>query len=74
MITIGGIFVLRKTQPNAERPYRAFGFPVVPILYILVTLGICIVLLIDAKTRFDTGIGLLIMLAGIPVYYFTRKK
>jgi basic amino acid/polyamine antiporter, APA family len=74
MITIGGIFVLRKTQPDAERPYRAFGFPVVPILYILVTLGICIVLLIDSKTRFDTGIGLLIMLAGVPVYYFTRKK
>ncbi len=73
MITIGGIFVLRKTQPNAERPYRAFGFPIVPILYILVTLVICIALLIDAKTRFDTGIGLLIMLVGVPIYYFTKK-
>ena len=74
MVTIGGIFVLRKKEPNAERPYKAFGFPVVPALYIAVTLSICLILLIDEKTRFDTGMGLLIAAVGIPVYYFTKKR
>lgn len=74
MVTIAGIFVLRKKEPNTERPYKAFGFPVVPALYILVTLSICLILLIDDKTRFDTGMGLLIAAVGIPVYYFTKKR
>jgi len=74
MVTIAGIFVLRKKEPNTERPYKAFGFPVVPALYIVVTLSICLILLIDDKTRFDTGMGLLIAAVGIPVYYFTKKR
>lgn len=74
MVTIAGIFVLRKKEPNVERPYKAFGFPVIPALYITVTLGICLILLIDDKTRFDTGMGLLIAAVGIPVYYFTKKS
>jgi basic amino acid/polyamine antiporter, APA family len=74
MVTIAGIFVLRKKEPNTERPYKALGYPFVPAMYILVTLGICLILLIDAKTRFDTGMGLLIAAIGIPVYYFTKKS
>jgi basic amino acid/polyamine antiporter, APA family len=74
MVTISSIFVLRKKEPNLERPYRAFGYPIVPALYILVTLGICIILLIDPKTRTDSGIGLLIAAVGIPVYYLVKKK
>ncbi|MEZ4901470.1 MAG: amino acid permease [Spirosomataceae bacterium] len=74
MVTIAGIFVLRKKEPQAERPYKAFGFPFVPAMYLAITLGICLILLIDAKTRFDTGMGLLIASIGIPVYYLSKKK
>ncbi len=72
ILTIAGIFILRKKEPNVERPYKAFGYPLIPILYIIVTTAICVDLLIyDTKS---TGLGLLIVLLGIPVYYFTQKK
>ena len=72
ILTIYGIFILRKKEPNAERPYRAFGYPFVPILYIVITSLICITLLIyDTKS---TGLGLFIVLLGIPIYYITQKK
>ncbi len=72
ILTIAGIFILRKKEPNTERPYKAFGYPVVPAIYILVTTAICVDLLIyDTK---NTGLGLLIVLLGIPVYYMTKKK
>jgi basic amino acid/polyamine antiporter, APA family len=71
IITIIGLFVLRRRETNAERPYRAFGYPVVPGLYVLVGLLICGILLVE-KT-FNTGMGLLIAGLGIPIYYFTRK-
>lgn len=74
MVTITGIFVLRRREPNTERPYKAVGYPFVPVFYIVVTLGICLILLSDANTRFDTGMGLLIVALGIPVYYFTKKQ
>ena len=73
MVTIAGIFVLRRKEPNTERPYKAVGYPLVPILYLVVTFGICLILLIDDKTRFDTGMGLLIAAIGVPVYYFTTR-
>ncbi|RZM24033.1 MAG: amino acid permease [Pedobacter sp.] len=75
MLTIAGIFVLRKSRPYVERPYKAFGYPVLPILYIIMGLVFC-VLLIIYKPKF-TWPGLLITLAGIPVYYLitrTKKK
>lgn len=72
ILTIYGIFILRKKMPDAERPYKAFGYPVLPFIYIIVATAICIALLI---TRFSTcGWGVLIMLAGIPVYYFSKPK
>jgi APA family basic amino acid/polyamine antiporter len=72
MLTIGGIFILRKKEPDTPRPYKAFGYPLVPVLYIIVVLAICIDLLyVDTLS---TGLGLLIVLLGIPVYYLTRKK
>lgn len=59
-------------MPDAERPYKAFGYPVLPILYIITASALCISLLI---TRLETcGWGVAIMLAGIPVYYFTKPK
>jgi len=72
IITILGIFVLRKKEPDTERPYKAFGYPVIPALYILVVIAICIDLLCY-KTE-STGAGLLIVLIGIPVYYLINKK
>lgn len=72
IITIVGLFVLRKKMPDADRPYKAFGYPVIPALYILLTTLICVDLLIF-KT-FNTGMGLLIMGIGIPVYFLFKNK
>jgi basic amino acid/polyamine antiporter, APA family len=66
-LTIAGIFILRKTRPNVERPYKAFGYPVLPAIYILMGLTFC-TLLIWQKPIFS-GAGLLIVLIGIPLYY-----
>ncbi len=72
ILTIYGIFILRKKQPDAERPYKALGYPLLPLFYIVVASAISISLLI---TKFSTcGWGVLIMLAGIPVYYLTKGK
>lgn len=67
MLTIAGIFILRKKRPDAERPYKAFGYPVLPVIYILMGLSFCILLIIF-KPKF-TWPGLIITLIGIPVYY-----
>ena len=71
MVTIGGLFLLRRSEPNAERPYRAFGYPVVPALYILTGTAICLILLYT-KT-FNTGMGLVIAGLGIPIYFLTKR-
>ncbi len=72
ILTIAGIFVLRKKEPDLERPYKAFGYPYIPALYIIITFSICVDLLIyDTKS---VGMGLLIVLIGIPVYYLTNKS
>ncbi|WP_395048173.1 APC family permease [Flavobacterium sp.] len=72
ILTIYGIFILRKKEPNAERPYKAFGYPIIPAIYIVVTALICITLLIyDTKS---TGLGLLIVGLGVPVYYLTKRE
>lgn len=75
MLTIAGIFILRKKRPDIERPYKAFGYPFLPILYIVMGLAFCI-LLIVFKPEF-TWPGLIIVLIGIPVYYIAvanKKK
>lgn len=74
MLTIVGIFILRKKRPDAERPYRAVGYPLLPIIYILMGLAFC-VLLIIYKPEF-TWPGLIIVLIGIPIYFvaLSRKK
>ena len=66
ILTITGLFVLRRTRPDAARPYRAFGYPVLPGLYIVMALWICVVLL-RYKPQY-TWPGLMIVLLGIPVY------
>jgi len=74
MLTIAGIFILRKKRPDAERPYKAFGYPVLPIIYILMGIAFCILLIIY-KPQF-TWPGFIIVLLGVPLYYIaiSRKK
>jgi len=72
VVTIAGLFVLRAKEPDAERPYRAFGYPLVPALYLVATVAICLILLVT-QTK-NAGLGLLIAGVGIPVYYLTKKK
>ncbi len=74
MVTILGIFRLRKKEPDAERPYKTFGYPLVPALYIIAAAAICLILLVDEKTRENAGMGLLIIALGIPIYLFTRSR
>jgi len=66
ILTITGLFVLRRTRPDVVRPYKAFGYPVLPGLYIVMALWICAVLL-RYKPQY-TWPGLMIVLLGIPVY------
>ncbi len=72
VLTILGLFVLRRKQPATPRPYRAFGYPVVPALYILAALAISLVLLFY-KTA-TSWPGLLIVLAGVPVYFLWKGR
>jgi len=67
MLTIAGIFILRKKRPDADRPYKAFGYPVMPFIYILMGLAFCLLLIIY-KPEY-TWPGLIITLLGIPIYY-----
>lgn len=68
-----GLFVLRKTRPDAERPYRAIGYPFLPGLYILLASTVAVILLIADKTRAQALSGLVIVLIGVPVFYLWRS-
>ncbi|MBD0378393.1 MAG: amino acid permease, partial [Flavisolibacter sp.] len=72
ILTIAGVFILRKQRPNADRPYKAFGYPVLPVIYILLALAFCIALLIY-KPKF-TWPGLMIVLIGIPIYFIALSR
>jgi APA family basic amino acid/polyamine antiporter len=72
VLTIVGIFVLRAKRPDAERPYRAVGYPVVPLLYIVAALSIMFVLLLyRTQTAWP---GLVIVLLGVPVYWLWSRQ
>ena len=74
VLTILGIFILRKKRPDAERPYKAFGYPILPAIYILMGISFCLLLIIY-KPQY-TWPGLIIVLIGIPLYFIAlaRKK
>jgi len=71
-LTVLGLFVLRRTRPNAERPYRAFGYPVAPSLYVVLCTAIMLDLLV-VKPEY-TWPGLMIVLTGFPVYFLWRSQ
>ncbi len=72
VLTIAGIFILRKKYPDAERPYKAFGYPLLPVIYILMGISFC-TLLIIYKPQF-TWPGLIITLIGIPLYFIAVQQ
>lgn len=72
VLTIIGIFILRKKQPDIERPYKAFGYPFLPLIYILMGLSFC-VLLIMFKPEY-TWPGLIITLLGVPLYFIAVRN
>jgi APA family basic amino acid/polyamine antiporter len=72
ILTIAGVFRLRQTRPGAERPYRAFGYPIVPALYIAGAATVLLVLFVYRPTTTWPGLG--IVLLGLPVYVLWRRR
>lgn len=72
MFTIAGIFILRKKMPDAERPYRAVGYPVIPLIYLTLVFIICVILL-KYKPNY-TWPGFIIVGIGVPVYYLFKMR
>jgi APA family basic amino acid/polyamine antiporter len=72
VLTIIGIFILRKKRPDAERPYKAFGYPILPAFYIILGIAFCILLTIY-KPKFVWP-GLIIVAIGVPIYYLVSSK
>ena len=73
VLTTIGLFILRRTRPDAERPYRAIGYPVLPALYIVLAAAVAVILLIAERTRTEAVGGLVLVLIGVPVYFLWRK-
>ncbi|HEV3414012.1 MAG TPA: amino acid permease [Puia sp.] len=73
-LTVLGIFILRRRQPQVERTYKAFGYPVLPAIYIVLALVFCVALILQEP--FYSGCAAIIVLVGIPLYYIalSRKK
>jgi APA family basic amino acid/polyamine antiporter len=72
VLTMVALFALRRKRPDMERPYRAFGYPVIPALYMISALGIALILLV-AKPSFSFA-GLFLVLLGVPVYYLWNRS
>ena len=73
VLTTIGLFVLRAKRPDADRPYRAVGYPALPALYMLLAAAVAVILLIAPKTRTEALSGLVLVLIGIPVYFIWRR-
>jgi APA family basic amino acid/polyamine antiporter len=74
IIAIGSVIVLRFTRPDAKRPYRAWGYPVTPLLFLAVITGYLVSLLTNVEFIYNTLIGLAIVAAGFPFYFYWEKK
>ncbi len=72
ILTVAGVFRLRKLRPHAERPYRTWGYPVVPALYILGASSILAVLFLYRPTTTWPGLGIVVL--GVPVYFLLRRR
>jgi APA family basic amino acid/polyamine antiporter len=74
ILTMAAIFVLRRKRPEVDRPVLAWGYPWLTALYIVFAIGICLALLWSDKTRLNAILGLLVILAGLPVYWWWRSR
>ncbi|PJJ60073.1 APC family permease [Hymenobacter chitinivorans] len=74
VITIIGIFVLRRTRPDAPRPYRAWGYPVLPIIYVVLASVFCVILLVAEDTALFSRRGLMLVALGVPVFFLFGKR
>ncbi|HEX8429057.1 APC family permease [Hymenobacter sp.] len=74
VVTIIGIFILRRTRPTTPRPYRALGYPLIPLLYVVLASAFCVVLLVSPATARDSGMGLLLVALGVPAYFLFGKS
>lgn len=72
VLTIAGIYILRRKQPDVPRSYKAFGYPVLPMVYIIAAAALALLLLIFESNYTVPGLG--IILAGIPVYYIAKRR
>ncbi|MCD8741826.1 amino acid permease [Mucilaginibacter roseus] len=72
VLTIIGIYILRVKRPEAPRPYKAFGYPVLPAIYVVMGIAFCVLLLIY-KPEYSLP-GLIIVLIGIPIYYIAKRN
>ncbi|MCU0623238.1 MAG: amino acid permease [Gemmatimonadaceae bacterium] len=72
-LTTIGLFILRRTRPDAPRPYKAIGYPLLPALYVVLATGVAVILLIADKTRAQALSGLVLVLLGVPVYFAWRS-
>jgi APA family basic amino acid/polyamine antiporter len=72
LLTIGGLFRLRRVRPNAPRPYRAVGYPIVPALYLVGAFAILVALFVYRTAT--TWPGLVIVVLGVPVYFAWRPR
>jgi APA family basic amino acid/polyamine antiporter len=72
VLTIIGIYKLRITKPELERPYKAFGYPILPAIYILMGIAFCVLLIIYVQPYTWYGLG--IVLLGIPIYYIAKRN
>jgi APA family basic amino acid/polyamine antiporter len=72
VLLVAAVIVLRKTAPGAERPYRTWGYPIVPFISILIAAALTVDLAWLAPTT--SGIGILIVLSGVPIYFLWRGR
>jgi APA family basic amino acid/polyamine antiporter len=72
ILTVAGVFILRRTRPDAERPYKAIGYPVLPGIYVVLAAAIAVDLLFVKPAYTWPGLGLVLL--GIPVYFFWARR
>ena len=72
MLMVGAVIVMRRKAPEIERPYRTFGYPIVPVIYLVIAGLFIIDLAILAPST--SGIGYLLVATGVPIYYVWRKR
>lgn len=72
VLGIIGIFRLRKSRPEIARPYKAFGYPLIPAIYVVMGIAFCVLMLVYKPTYTVTGV--VVAALGIPIYYWVRKR